>query len=302
MTVAPAVSVVIATRNRRPLLAEAIATVREQSFADWELIVVDDASEDDTAEFLRGLRDSRVRVLRQHAHGERSAARNRGLAEARGEFVMFLDDDDLLRTGALAALVEALRARPSAVAAAGACRILHASGDSVKVYHPARPHTRVVWPELLFGWWANSGQNLYRTTVVRDVGGFDVAQIPCEDRKLWLAVARRGPVCLVPLVAMEYRQHAGQSKPPDLREVREQVWRDFVQALPAPERRAALRVRRAAELMERAAAARAARRFGSALRAQLMACAVAPSLLASPLTGRPMWWELKKCLQRRTAP
>src|SRR5207249_6673035 len=92
-----AVSVVIATRNRRLFLSEAIATVQQQTFDDWELIVVDDASTYDTPSFLGGLRDSRIRDIRQATHGQRSVARNRGLADARGEFVMFLDDDDLLR-------------------------------------------------------------------------------------------------------------------------------------------------------------------------------------------------------------
>ena len=132
MSAAPVVSVVIATRNRRHLLAETIATVQEQTLGDWELIVVDDASTDDTILHLEGLDDHRLTLLRQEVHGERSAARNVGLAAARGEFVMFLDDDDLLRPSALADLVRALRAQPHALAASGACRILQRNGDSVK--------------------------------------------------------------------------------------------------------------------------------------------------------------------------
>src|SRR5438876_3252 len=95
------VSVVIATRNRRALLAEAIATVFDQTFADWELLVVDDCSSDDTPRYLAGLDDTRIRIFRQTVPLERSAARNRGLREARGKFIMFLDDDDLLRPAAL---------------------------------------------------------------------------------------------------------------------------------------------------------------------------------------------------------
>jgi hypothetical protein len=215
---------------------------------------------------------------------------------------MFLDDDDLLRPHAMAELVRALRARPDAPAASGACRILQRNGDSVKVYRPAREHTRVIWRELLFGWWSNSGQNLYRTAAVRDIGGFDPAAVPCEDRKLWLAVAQRGPVCLVPSVVMEYRQHEGQSKPPNVDAIRQSVWRGFIDALPPARRRAAKRTRRAAELVERAERARAERRFGPALRMQLHACALAPHLVRSPLTGRPLWWGVKKCLLRVSAP
>jgi glycosyltransferase involved in cell wall biosynthesis len=292
------VSVVIATRNRRTLLAETIATVQEQMFDDWELIVVDDASTDDTTRYLDTLGDHRIVVLRQETHGERSAARNAGLAEARGEFVMFLDDDDLLRPDALANLVRALRAQPGALAAAGACRILQRNGDSVKVYRPAREHTRVIWRELLFGWWSNSGQNLYRTATIREIGGFDPALVSCEDRRLWLAVASRGPVSLVPAVVMEYRQHDGQKKPPNIDDIRQSVWRAFITGLPPARQREGWRIRRAAELVERAETARLGGRFGAAARMQLQACLLAPHLLRSPLTGRPLWWGLKKCLLR----
>jgi glycosyltransferase involved in cell wall biosynthesis len=295
------ISVVIATRNRRDLLAEAIATVFEQSIDDWELIVVDDASTDDTVEFLNTLRDPRLRVVRQTQHGERSVARNRGLAEARGAFIMFLDDDDLLRADTLASLVRHLETHAAAVAAVAACRILQVNGDSVKVFHPSKPHCRVVWPELVFGWWANSGQNLYRTDVVRAVGGYPTRPIPCEDRNMWLAIARRGPVCLVPSVAMEYRQHAGQSKPANIDEIRRGVWRDFIAALPVHEQPRALRFRRAGDLVADAEKLRSTGAFGAALSAQLRACLAAPSLLMSPITGRPLWWGVKKCLRRERA-
>lgn len=301
MNAMPVVSVVIATRNRRLLLSEAIATVREQTFAEWELIVVDDASTDDTIRYVETIDDHRVVALRQPVHGERSAARNAGLAAARGEFVMFLDDDDLLRPSALDDLVGALRARPNAVAASGACRILQRNGDSVKVYRPANAHTRVIWRELLFGWWSNSGQNLYRTATIRDVGGFDQALVACEDRKLWLEVAWRGPVCLVPSVAMEYRQHDGQAKPSNVDDIRQSVWLAFINGLPLACQREARRIRRAAEMVERAECARVTGQFGRAIASQLQAWWLAPHLLLSPLTRRPLWWGLKKSILRARA-
>jgi glycosyltransferase involved in cell wall biosynthesis len=295
------VSVVIATRNRRTLLAEAIATVFEQTFTDWELLVVDDCSGDDTELYLAGVKHSGVRVFRQSVPGERVAARNRGLAEARGEFIMFLDDDDLLRPSALANLVAALRADSSAVAAAAPCRILQTNGDSVKVYWPATAVTRVIWRELLFGWWANSGQTLFRTAVIREIGGF-TPPIPCEDRRLWLTLARLGRVRVIPPVALEYRVHAGQSKPANVDEFRQAVWREFIDGLPPNEQRQARRIRRAAELVGLSEKARGGRLWLHALRLQLGACLAAPTLVVSPLTGRPMWWGVKKCLTRVVEP
>jgi glycosyltransferase involved in cell wall biosynthesis len=291
------ITVVIATRNRRALLSEAISTVLEQTLQDWELLVVDDASTDGTLDYLAGLQDPRIRVLQQGKHSERSAARNRGLSEARGEFILFLDDDDLLRPTALANLSQALRSDPGAVAATAPCRLLQTNGDTVKVYWPAKPCGRVIWRELLFGWWANSGQNLFRTSVIRKVGGFPALNV-CEDRKLWLAVARRGRVCLTPAVAMDYRQHAGQSKPANIDQIRNAVWREFIQGLPLAEQNQARRIRRAAEFAAQAEQARNQRQWLRAMRLQLTVYLLAPGLVVSPLTGRPLWWGLKKAILR----
>jgi hypothetical protein len=85
----PRVTVVIPTRNRLRLLREAIESVERQSLSEWELVVVDDASEDDTPTWLEGQRNPRIRRVRLDEHSERSAARNRGLREARGETVLF---------------------------------------------------------------------------------------------------------------------------------------------------------------------------------------------------------------------
>ena len=296
-------SVVIPTRNRRLFLSEAIATVMEQTFLDWELIVVDDGSTDDTRDFLRTLHDRRIRSIHRQSQGGRSVACNDGLADARGEFIMFLDDDDLLRPNTLAALVNALRSNPDAVAAVGACRLFHENGDSIRVYHPASPYKGTIWQEVLFGWWSNSGCNLYRIVPIKAVGGFDPVLLRAQDRKLWLDVAWRGPVCVLPFVAMEYRQHAGQvTKGPDITPVRQRIWNEFIAELPTSRQREGKAIRRAAELVQRSENARAAGTFGVALRTQLQACLIAPSLVISPLTGRPLWWGIKKCLLRVSTP
>src|SRR5271170_3450676 len=90
-----AVSVVIPTYNHRDFVVEALESVFAQTFTDYEVIVVNDGSPDDTAAVLRPYIESgRIRYIEQENRGQ-AGARNRGLAEARGEFVAYLDDDDL---------------------------------------------------------------------------------------------------------------------------------------------------------------------------------------------------------------
>ena len=90
----PVVSVVIPTYNRACLLGRAIQCVLNQSFQDIEVIVVDDASQDNSADIVNSLDDSRIKYLRHEKNRGGSSARNTGIKAARGEYIAFLDDDD----------------------------------------------------------------------------------------------------------------------------------------------------------------------------------------------------------------
>ena len=110
------IAVVTPAHNVAAYIGVTIASVIAQSHPDWAMLVVDDGSTDRTAEAVAGFADPRLRLLRQANQGV-SAARNRGLAVADGEAVLFLDADDVLAPDALARLVRALEAAPDAVAA-----------------------------------------------------------------------------------------------------------------------------------------------------------------------------------------
>lgn len=111
----PRVSVVVPTYNAHALLAETLDAILAQTFADFELIVVDDGSTDDTAAYLATLTDSRLRVVRQDNAGV-GAARNRGIDEARGQLVAFCDHDDLWLPDKLMTQVAFMDAHRPAVA------------------------------------------------------------------------------------------------------------------------------------------------------------------------------------------
>jgi len=278
----PLVTVVIATHNRRPLLEEAVASVKGQLGVVWELIIVDDASTDDTSAYTSTL--TWARTIRLPEPGERSRARNRGLAEARGQYVMFLDDDDLLHPGALAVLCSALDQHPRAIAAVGAREDwVMAEGYRGRDIHPLREEVRPMFDELLYGWSAVSGQNLYRSQRVRDVGGYDVGLAGLEDRDLWLRLARRGPLVLCPQTVMTYRIAPGQSRPADIRQQREAVARRAIRALPRHARRAALILRRCRSLVDNAEDDVAVGLPWQAARKLVQATVLAPRIMLSTL-------------------
>ena len=103
------VSVIIPTHNRSGLLSLTLRSVLWQRDVDVEVVVIDDGSTDDTAAMVGGVQDPRVRLLRHEVAQGVSAARNHGIAEARGRWVAFLDDDDLWAPDKLALQLEALK-------------------------------------------------------------------------------------------------------------------------------------------------------------------------------------------------
>jgi glycosyltransferase involved in cell wall biosynthesis len=270
-------------------------------------VIVDDASTDGTWDWLSQLDDPRIRPVRLADHSDQPVARNRGLAEARGEFILFLDDDDRLRPQALAGMAAALRADRAAVAAIGAKWRFEEWGNGVRTHHVRRKSTRQIWPEMLFGWGPIHGQTLFRARCLREVGGYDEEnpvtmarargaghqrsspRSRAADRELWFRIAPLGPVALVPDVVLEYRIHSGQwtsrVDPDDLRRVRGAIFKEFIDRLPSPERRRAERVRESARWFERATVHYARGNYRAALADHFRVCSAAPALCLSPITG-----------------
>lgn len=104
----PLFSIVVPTYNRALRLQGAIASVLAQTLEDWELIIVDDGSTDNTAEVVASFGDKRIKYLKNEVNMERSRSRNRGIEAATGEYVCFLDSDDHYRSNHLAVLKEAI--------------------------------------------------------------------------------------------------------------------------------------------------------------------------------------------------
>ena len=204
----PIVSVLIPTYNGAATLAETLASVFAQSFADFEVIVIDDGSTDATPDVLAAAGDSRLRVVRQPNAGI-SAARNRGIAEARGEFIALLDHDDLWPADKLAWQVAALQADPAAVMAYGWTEQFGEGGGPAPIPHA--PAGEVGDAFLRHNWIASPGQTLIRADALRTVGGFDPTLWGADDWDLYVRLAAAGPFVYQPKIALLYRIHATNS-------------------------------------------------------------------------------------------
>jgi glycosyltransferase involved in cell wall biosynthesis len=198
------VSIVIPCYNQARFLREAIDSVRRQTVSDVEVIVVDDGSTDNTSEVAH---QCGVRCLWQLNQGQ-GKARNTGLAEARGEFVVFLDADDRLLPNALETGLALLRERPHCAFVAGRCHVLTDTGVRPDTYY-CPVVTRDHYLALLrsnFIWMPASA--IFRTAIVREAGGFRTDADGAEDYDLYLRITRRHPVWCHDGFVAQYRQHA----------------------------------------------------------------------------------------------
>jgi glycosyltransferase involved in cell wall biosynthesis len=204
------VTVIIPTYNRAQFIADAIRSVQAQTVTDVEIIVADDGSTDNTAEIVSGFGPSVTYLCLQH-RGQPAASRNSGLRYARGEFVAFLDSDDLYFPHKLALQMAAFDAHPGVgLVYSDACFFHH---------DPARPighrldglpkPTGNVFPTLLTCNFLSTTTVLIRRSCLDVVGEFDENPefIAVEDYDFWLRIAAKFPIVFAPGAVGAIRHH-----------------------------------------------------------------------------------------------
>ena len=198
------VSVVVPCYNQANFLPEAIESVLAQTYGRVEVVVVNDGSTDDTAAVAS--RYERVRCISQ-LNGGQGAARNEGLKRATGEYVLFLDSDDRLLPDALEIGMQCLASRPGCVFAAGRCVYIGpAGGRRHTTYRPVIDRNHYLNLLITNHIWT-PGTVLFRTAVVRRLGGFKTTVSGAEDYDLYLRIARNHRIWCHENVVTEYRQH-----------------------------------------------------------------------------------------------
>ena len=209
----PRTSIVIPTHNRAAMVTVAIDSALALPGAERrEVVVVNDGSTDNTREVLAGYGD-RIRVLNSK-HGERSRARNAGIEAATGEFLCFLDDDDLFLPDGFPQLEAALaEASPTVGVVYGRPQYVR-TGPQNPMQGNLTPNLDTsgeVLPTLLRGNFIVMGNVLVRRALVQELGGFSAECVPIEDFDLWLRVAARARIEFRDVEVAEIRLHGANS-------------------------------------------------------------------------------------------
>lgn len=204
------VSVVIPAYNGEAFVGRAIRSVLSQTHPEVEAVVVDDGSQDGTADVVRGLaaEDERVRLVQKRNAGL-AAARNTGIENARGAFVNFLDADDWLLDHKLRLQLDAFAASPEGdLVYSDYVKVSESDGSEYDVPRGVPP---VPFDELyVYRNWFAPMVPLLRRRLVDRVGGFDDRFRAAEDWDYWLRCARHGAFVYAPGIVAKYRLHDAQ--------------------------------------------------------------------------------------------
>jgi len=225
----PLVTVIIPTYNRGWILKEAIDSVLSQDFEDFELIVVDDGSTDNTRDILDGYACDII-VLRQDNRGV-SAARNAGIASASGRFIAFLDSDDLWLPGKLASQVDFFNSNPEALI----CQTEELWIRNGKRVNPKNRHKKfsgMIFKHSLPLCIVSPSAVMLKKSLLNKTGVFDESLPACEDYDLWLRISCKYPVFLIdtPLIIKRGGHEDQLSRTPKLDKYRIQALKKIIES------------------------------------------------------------------------
>lgn len=201
----PKVSIIIPTYNSAKTIEETIASVQQQNFTDWELIIIDDGSQDNTVDVIKNIVEPRLKLF-VYQNGGVGIARNRGIAKAGGKFITFLDADDLWTRDKLSLQIEALEQNPQAKAVYSWTSYIDEQGkllfNGTRFYYRGN-----VFKELLQKNFLLSASNiLIDREVLKLVSGFTPEFSYAADWDFYLRLAKNFDFAVVPQYQIFYRQ------------------------------------------------------------------------------------------------
>lgn len=203
---APLVSVIMPAHNAAPFIGDAIRSVLAQTHRDLELLIVDDASTDGTGGVIAVFDDARLRRFHSKVPLNAAGARNLALAEARGEFIAFLDADDIAARDRIARQLAVLHAHPEAGIVASLITPIDAHSHRCGPGFVKRRDSAEIPPTLLFENCIALSSVTARCAVLKP---FRPALTPAEDYAMWAQLAHETQFVILPQRLTAYRTHAG---------------------------------------------------------------------------------------------
>ena len=205
---APLISVIFPIYNGSMYLREAIESIRAQTFTDYEIIIIDDGSTDDSFQIIRSITDKRIRAYRQRNRGL-AATLNHGISLARGRYLARMDQDDLALPTRLEKQVAFLEGHARCALLGTAAEIWIGDQKTDRMHDHPIDNLSLKF-ELMFDNYFVHSSVMFRKTAVEDIGGYttDTARQPPEDYELWSRLARKHEVANLSERLLVYREVA----------------------------------------------------------------------------------------------
>jgi glycosyltransferase involved in cell wall biosynthesis len=204
----PIISIIVPAYNAESTILETINSVQQQTFSNFELIVIDDGSSDRTLELLQSVVDNRLRIF-SYENGGVCVARNRGISHTTGEFIAFLDADDLWTADKLELQLAALQQHPEAGVAYSWTNFVDEQGKFLFLYNKSIFEGNIYGKLLLSNFLGCGSNPLIRRQAIESVKEFDSAFPYCADWDFYLRLAAHWSFVVVPKPQILYRQSLG---------------------------------------------------------------------------------------------
>jgi glycosyltransferase involved in cell wall biosynthesis len=196
----------MAVHNADKYISHAIESLLGQIFTDFELIVIDDASTDESLKIVNTYQDQRIRIIRNLVQEGPAYSRNKGLEVAKGEYIAILDADDVAMPNRLQIQVDYLDKNPAVYLVGSGFDLIDETGEVIYRNQTHIDPLGVRW-KLLFGNCFAHSTVMYRREAVEKCGGYDVSMTPAEDYDLYIRFAAKNSIALLTDVLVQWRRH-----------------------------------------------------------------------------------------------
>lgn len=201
----PLISVIMPVYNGSRYLRLAIDSLINQTFKNWEFIIIDDASTDETPGILASYTDPRIRVITNNVNLGIAGSLNKGIEFAKAEIIARMDCDDISLPRRLETQFDFLQSHKEIGLLGTWARIINANGKGIAVRKPPSSLKGLKWT-MMFGNAMIHTSTMFRTEIVRELKGYNESE-PCEDYELWSRFTRESEIAVIPEILVLWREH-----------------------------------------------------------------------------------------------
>lgn len=202
----PVASILMPVFNGEKFLAESINSVLAQTWMDFEFIIIDDGSTDNSLEIIRSFSDPRIRLLCNEVNSGLIFTLNKGILQAKGKYIVRHDCDDLMRPDRLRLQISLLEENPGVVLVGSWLQLIDENGVPAGRWRYPETDIGIRWAQL-FNSAVSHPSAVYRAEVIQKLGGYDPDFLHAEDYELWARMSMQGKVANIGKFLVDYRVH-----------------------------------------------------------------------------------------------